>query len=231
MTDTLSDLIKIKGKPVSVAELANIITDIIRQIPEKKEYSGCWYWTLGNIGSYTFAVVMGWEPGYEDDPDDPLCDENHHLAIKLACQPDNSAMQCDFDVDWEMPYDPETGDVDDTSTAVYISDTTEHIEDTLSSILKTYITYRDNPDGEMRIINIKKGYGVDYVLNFDALEEYIRENFTLDGTCQHMIYTILNYAAAQEGDDEDVLYTLSYLLNDIGISEQEICKVLFKENR
>ena len=44
------------------------------------------------------------------------------MAAKVAYQPHNSIMQCDYDVDWTMPYDEETGDVWDTDITVYLND-------------------------------------------------------------------------------------------------------------
>ena len=44
--------------------------------------------------------------------------EGCHLEAKLGYQPDNSIMQCDYDIDWLMPYSPD-GDVDDMSESIY----------------------------------------------------------------------------------------------------------------
>ena len=84
---------------------------------------GCYHWWLetDNNGN-NWAIVLGWQDGYEEDDTDELSDGTWHLAAKVAYQPHNSIMQCDYDVDWTMPYDEETGDVWDTDTTVYLND-------------------------------------------------------------------------------------------------------------
>ena len=44
------------------------------------------------------------------------------MCAKVAYQPYNSIMQCDYDIDWVMPYDKNTNEVWDTSTTVYLID-------------------------------------------------------------------------------------------------------------
>ena len=47
-------------------------------------------------------------------------------------------MQCDYEIDWLMPYDEETMEVDNTETPIYSNDNLEEIVDWL---LKCYSTY------------------------------------------------------------------------------------------
>ncbi len=223
MTDTIFN---INGKLVTIPELAKSIKNIITSIPSDKTYTGCWFWRLGQIGDHDFAIVIGWEFGYETDKLDPLCHNNHHLAIKLGCQPHRSIMQCDFEVDWTMPYDPKTGDIEDTCTAIYTYDSQEYLEMLISNLIETYILYRDNPDKDLNIIRIKRTWGLNYYMDFDTLKKYIHDHFTLDGTSQHIVNTIISYVNTQGAPEEDSIDMLSYLLSDIGITEQEIKKVL-----
>ena len=119
-----SDLIRINGTLMTIAILAARVKKAAVEMAEE-QMSGCCYWRLGNIKNHVFAICIGWQPGYENEPDDTFASHDgdigngYHLAIKLAFQPANSIMQCDFDVDWLMPYDPNTGDVDDTCEAIY----------------------------------------------------------------------------------------------------------------
>lgn len=55
-----------------------------------------------------YSVCMGWH----DADDRPV------IAWKIGRQSSISAMQCDFDFDFEMPYDPESGEVDDTLVTI-----------------------------------------------------------------------------------------------------------------
>lgn len=65
---------------------------------------GCWAVCFATDSKHNYAVCIGWN--------DTGC--GWKIAWKIGRQTINNVMQCDFDVDFEMPYDPETGDVDDT---------------------------------------------------------------------------------------------------------------------
>lgn len=53
---------------------------------------------------YRYSVCMGWHQ----------TDEGWAIAWKIGRQTHNNVCQMDLDVDFEMPYVEETGDVDDT---------------------------------------------------------------------------------------------------------------------
>lgn len=109
-----SDLMKLTGRLVK--EWYNWL---------RAEGDGCCSVCFDSTGKYDYAVCMGWH----HCDDDPVVDEKGNqvyeglvpkyravwkIAWKIGRQTRNSIMQCDFDVDFEMPYDNETGDVDDT---------------------------------------------------------------------------------------------------------------------
>ena len=89
------------------------------------EGDGCCSVCFDSTEKYNYVVCMGWHH-YDDEM---VLDKNGNpvqgehgikyrpvwkIAWKIGRQTRNNAMQCDFDVDFEMPYDDETGDVDDT---------------------------------------------------------------------------------------------------------------------
>lgn len=77
--------------------------------------NGTFYWKLGRHDGNIWAVVLGWSQGMDPKPGNKFIDDNGYgICMKLAYQPANSIMQCDYDVDWLMPYDEESGEVDDT---------------------------------------------------------------------------------------------------------------------
>ena len=101
---------------------------------------GTYYWTLGEDDKgNTWAIVLGWSNGFEPDPNDDCMDGIWRICAKLAYQPNNSLMQCDYDVDWLMPYDEETMEVDDNEISIY-PDT--DLEDTIDWLLKCYESYK-----------------------------------------------------------------------------------------
>lgn len=60
-----------------------------------------------------WALVFGWEDGFDKDEDG----STERFCGKVAYQSTRSAMQCDM-MDWEMPYDAKTGEVDDTDVEI-----------------------------------------------------------------------------------------------------------------
>ena len=77
-----------------------------------KEQMGCCSICFAQDRKYDYAVCIGWH----DCGDGPKEDNYRHwvIAWKIGRQTHNSAMQCDLDIDFEMPYNEEYGDVDDT---------------------------------------------------------------------------------------------------------------------
>ena len=65
----------------------------------------------------------------------------------------------------------------------------------------------------------------------NKLQTYIEENFTLDGTSRHLIRNILWYVASQGEDTEYTLMMLTSLLDGIGITADEIVKVLTDDGK
>ena len=78
----------------------------------------CW-WLDQDENRNNWAIVLGWADGFEENPNDNNLDGTWRICAKLAYQPWNSAMQCDYDIDWLMPYDEESGEVDDNEVSIY----------------------------------------------------------------------------------------------------------------
>lgn len=114
-----------------------------------REQAGCCSVHFASTGNYRYCVCMGWMSGYGPASDEKwydkygwlrpaFCppvspkeaDEGWRSCCKIGRQTHNNAMQCDYDVDFEMPYvteamaedDPELceGDVDDTNHDVLL---------------------------------------------------------------------------------------------------------------
>ena len=68
------------------------------------------------------CIVLGWTqyPDEDDECKDKYYDDGFRLAVKVGYQPENSMLQCDYDVDFNLPYWPENGDVlDDCEYVIY----------------------------------------------------------------------------------------------------------------
>lgn len=105
-----------------ISEIGKITLDELKAdiawLDERK--CGCCHHQVAETGEGTvLCIVVGWEDGFDEAPaGTPLADGTWRICAKVAYQHANNCCQCDYDVDWLMPYDPDTGDVDDTSTEV-----------------------------------------------------------------------------------------------------------------
>ena len=119
----------------------NLIKQFQEAVEEmrKTHVDGTCHWELDvDSKRNQWAIVLGWQDGYEEDKEDDCMDGTYRLCAKLAYQPTNSMMQCDYDIDWLMPYNEETGEVDDNEVSIYSGyDATEIID----WLLKCYGTY------------------------------------------------------------------------------------------
>lgn len=89
------------------------LAEAIRTMEAASDHLGCAWVSLAEDRRMRYVIVVGWA----DDG------EGHdELRAKVARQPLDSAMQCDYDIDWEMPYDERTGEVWDTDVAVSSDD-------------------------------------------------------------------------------------------------------------
>lgn len=87
-----------------------------------KEQGGCYHWKVCSQGEQNIAVVLGWTqfPDEDDSNKDKYYDDGFRLAVKIGYQSSDSIMQCDYDVDFNLPYNPDTGDVcDDCEYCIY----------------------------------------------------------------------------------------------------------------
>lgn len=75
--------------------------------------NACYFFPLGasNCKTNSMFIVIGWQGGF-GDTNSGIMDGDYRVCTKLAYN--DSALQCDYDVDWVMPFDEESGDVDDT---------------------------------------------------------------------------------------------------------------------
>ena len=76
----------------------------------REQSNGCCSICFATDDRYNYAVCIGWH----DIGDEWV------LAWKIGRQTLNSVMQCDLDVDFEMPYSDESGDVDDTLETIEV---------------------------------------------------------------------------------------------------------------
>ena len=98
------------------------IKEAVDWLWEHKQDGGCVHQVLGTTDDGTkLCFVVGWANGRDYGDDDKkygYFDEGYCISAKIGYQHRNNAMQTDYDWDFNMPYDLETGDVWDTSSYV-----------------------------------------------------------------------------------------------------------------
>ena len=81
----------------------------------REQDCGCCHQKVGDTARHEVDVCVGWHD-YGDGPKEKGY-ANWKIAWKIGWQTFNNAMQCDLDVDFDMPYG-ESGDVYDTLSEV-----------------------------------------------------------------------------------------------------------------
>ena len=120
-------------------QLVKEFTNAIQDMKETK-CNGTYYWILGrDENNNNWAIVLGYADGFEEDEADEYMDGTYRLCVKLAYQSNKSIMQCDYDIDWLMPYDEKSGFVDNTEQPIYLD---IDIEETIDWLLNCYSNYK-----------------------------------------------------------------------------------------
>lgn len=116
-------------------KLVKEFTISVNELKKTKDNT-TYYWILDrDEDGNDWAIVLGWADGFEETENDDCTDGTWRLCVKLAYQPWNSVIQCDYDIDWIMPYDEESGEVDDTEVSIYPS---TNLEKTIKWLLRHY---------------------------------------------------------------------------------------------
>ena len=113
---------------IDINKIKNWLTETINAYKEDSCDDAITRWYVLDIDDKgnDLAIVCGWTDGFEDNGiRDWNEDGEYRLYMKFAYQPRISLMQ-EYDIDWLMPYDEETNEVDDTE--VPISDNIEDIK-------------------------------------------------------------------------------------------------------
>ena len=80
-----------------------------------KEKQGCYFKQLGTDKyDRKWGIVIGWCAGFDEEEKSLTSDKKYRICTKIAYN--NNALQCDYDVDFTMPYNEETDEVYDTDT-------------------------------------------------------------------------------------------------------------------
>lgn len=108
-----------------------------------KQDGGCYHWIVANKDGCDIAIVLGWSEGWDkNDPDrDEYWDGEYRLATKVAYQPSNSMMQCDYELDWRQMYDKDSGDIFDTELSLSKDSDFDYIAKYMNKSVKDVLKY------------------------------------------------------------------------------------------
>ena len=136
-------------------KVRNLILDL--KNPDKWDYTG--YVTLDVVDGKRWAIVIGWLDGFEDEGTADYKRDDCRLCGKVAYQSTHSVMQ-EYDYDWLMPYDEDTGEVWDTDTSINSDDNIDSCIDWWLSeweeIKKIYVypeEFYEDSDAEIDLMN------------------------------------------------------------------------------
>ena len=118
---------------IDIKQFAKELKESADYLAENKEEGGCYHFHTVEMKdkgiNKNVSIVLGWcDFGNElKERIDNYYDDGYRLAVKVAYQPVNSMMQCDYEVDFNQVYDKETGDVYDTEFELYENSDFEYI--------------------------------------------------------------------------------------------------------
>ncbi len=115
---------------VNIGKIAREVNDAIQeavQYIDSGDSYPTWHWELGHDDEKMWCLVLGFMDGYEPNENEFTDSYGQTLALKWGAISNRSAMY-EFDIDFEMPYDEETGDVWDSCTAVTSFDASRDVK-------------------------------------------------------------------------------------------------------
>ena len=115
-------------------EVNNAIREAVSYIESGDSYP-TWHWRLGYDGRNNYELVLGFTEGFDPSDDEFTDSYGNHLALKWATISDMSALG-EYDYDYVMPYDEDTGDVIDSEEVVYSYDATRSVNDLIDDFLR-----------------------------------------------------------------------------------------------
>ncbi len=122
---------------ITKEELGKQIKDGVDWLMKNKE--GCYHWhLLTDVYGREWCIVLGWGEGFEKDTPILYSSGSYALCTKIAYN--NSDLQCDYDSDFEMPYNKKTGEVDDTDSPISRGTDFVKLADSLLKEFKRVVT-------------------------------------------------------------------------------------------
>ena len=119
-------------------QVNSAIKDAVKYV-NSNDASPTWHWYLTSDGDYDYELVLGFSAGFEPNENEFTNADGDALCLKWARIKRNSAMG-EYDIDYEFPYDEETGEAWDSEVSVNDYDMTDDVK----WLVKDFLKYADN---------------------------------------------------------------------------------------
>lgn len=95
------------------------VRDIVKDLVSSRNPSTTYRLLLGyDDKGRDWGIVLAWQDGFDSEKDSEfVLNKTYRICGKVAYIEGNSMMS-EYDMDWIMPYDKRTGEVDDTDTSI-----------------------------------------------------------------------------------------------------------------
>lgn len=123
-------------------DLKQKFVNIMKQAMFERDFTPTYWQTVLVNAGIRWALVVSWMD-YDNDG-------NWKLYAKLAYQPTNAMLQCDYDVDWLMPYDNEG--VDDTELSLGTDYIPTTIEDAAEWFVSEWVRFEKEYVGKEELL-------------------------------------------------------------------------------
>lgn len=126
-------------KEMNKKELVKSFSKAVEEMKKNHDWMTYFWYLDTDNNNNNWAIVLGRQDGFEEaeDINDKCAIGTCRLCAKLAYQTSNSIMQ-EYEIDWLMPYNEETMEVEDNEISIYQDSDLEEIIDWLLKCFDSY---------------------------------------------------------------------------------------------
>lgn len=145
---------------VNVNKIASEVNDAIYeavQYIDSGDAYPTWHWEIGHDDEKMWCLVLGFADGFEPNDDEFTDSDGMHLALKFGAISNRNVMY-EYDMDFEMPYDAETGEVWDSEVTIDSFNATSDVKYVLDSFEEFAREYNANLPNDDFDESIKRSF-------------------------------------------------------------------------
>ncbi len=104
---------------IDIKKFAKELKKSADYLAEHKKEGGCYRFSTTQVEDKNVSIVLGWSGGFDKNENDKYISNGFRLCAKVAYQPINSMMQCDYEIDFKQVYHRCDGEFYDTEVVLY----------------------------------------------------------------------------------------------------------------